>query len=220
VFLWFPVDWLQIGWWPLRGSSPTALWSCLQSFVVVGEVLVANREIFGWRRFFSSSVLRIPVRPPLHPGQTGFCIPVRPPSHPGQTALASRSGQVGNHSEATRSDRPSIPVRPALQANPVRPALHPGQTGFAQFKWLVLSRFGRLSSVSRIGCCTVLLPFHRFYLGALVTSWLEYPKFRTLLLLHRSGVSRFLSFGSVRSRGLIGLLCGDPLCSEGTSTLF
>jgi hypothetical protein len=167
--------------------------------VAVGEVLAANRKIFGWRQFFSSSVLRIPVRPPLHPDQTGFCIPVRPPSHPGQTALASRSGRVGNRSEATRSDRPSIPVRPALQANPVRPTLHPGQTGFAQFKWLVLPRFCRLSSVSRIVFCTGLLPFHRFYLGALVTSWLEYPRFRTLLLLYRSGVSRFLvfSFGAL-----------------------
>jgi hypothetical protein len=42
--------------------------------------------------------------------------------------------------------------------------------------------------------CVGLLPFHRLYLGALVTGWLGYPSFGTLLLLYRSGVSRFLVF--------------------------
>jgi hypothetical protein len=42
VLLRFPVDWLQIGRWPLRGSSPTTLWSYSPSFVEVGEDLAAN----------------------------------------------------------------------------------------------------------------------------------------------------------------------------------
>jgi hypothetical protein len=52
----------------------------------------------------------------------------------------------------------------------------------------------RLSSVLRLVCCVGFLPFRRPYLGALVTGWLEYPRFETLLLLHRSGVSRFLVY--------------------------
>jgi hypothetical protein len=56
----FSVDWLQIGRWPLRGSSPTALWSCSPCFVVVGEDFGANREIevrgdFGALLFSSAS---------------------------------------------------------------------------------------------------------------------------------------------------------------------
>jgi hypothetical protein len=41
----FSIDWLQIGWWPLRGISPTALWACSPSFVAVGEDLATNRKI-------------------------------------------------------------------------------------------------------------------------------------------------------------------------------
>jgi hypothetical protein len=33
---WFPIDLPQIGWWPLRGSFPTALWSSIPSLVAVG----------------------------------------------------------------------------------------------------------------------------------------------------------------------------------------
>jgi hypothetical protein len=51
-----------------------------------------------------------------------------------------------------------------------------------------------LSSVLRSICCVRLLPFHRSYLGALVTGWLGYPRSETLLLFYRSGVSRFLVF--------------------------
>jgi hypothetical protein len=39
-----------------------------------------------------------------------------------------------------------------------------------------------------------LLPFHRPYLGALVIGCLGYPRFETLLLFYRSGVSRILVF--------------------------
>jgi hypothetical protein len=53
----FPVDWLQIRQWPLRGSSPTVLWSRSQSFVAVGEGLAANRKIEVRRRFSELSVL-------------------------------------------------------------------------------------------------------------------------------------------------------------------
>jgi hypothetical protein len=52
----------------------------------------------------------------------------------------------------------------------------------------------RLSSVLRSVCYVGLLPFHKPYLGALVTGWLGYPRFKTLLLFCRSGVSRFLIF--------------------------
>jgi hypothetical protein len=52
----------------------------------------------------------------------------------------------------------------------------------------------RLSSILRPICCVGILPFRRPYLGALVTGWLEYPRFETLLLLYRSGVSRFLVY--------------------------
>jgi hypothetical protein len=52
----------------------------------------------------------------------------------------------------------------------------------------------RLSSVLRPVCCIGFLSFLRPYLGALVTGWLEYPRFGTLLLLYRSGVSRFLVY--------------------------
>jgi hypothetical protein len=49
--------------------------------------------------------------------------------------------------------------------------------------------------------------FHRPYLGALVTSWLGYPRFETLLLFYRSGVSRFLVFwfGALSIFGLLVL---------------
>jgi hypothetical protein len=50
----------------------------------------------------------------------------------------------------------------------------------------------RLISDSSSVFCVGLLPFHRPYLGALVTSWLRYPGFETLLLFYRSGVSLFL----------------------------
>jgi hypothetical protein len=52
----------------------------------------------------------------------------------------------------------------------------------------------RSVSVSSTVFCVGLLPFHRLYLGAFVTGWLGYPSFETLLLLYRSGVSRFLVF--------------------------
>jgi hypothetical protein len=52
----------------------------------------------------------------------------------------------------------------------------------------------RLSSVLHPVCCVSFLPFSRPYLGALVTGWLEYPRFETLILLHRNGVSRFLVY--------------------------
>jgi hypothetical protein len=51
VLLRFPIDWLQIGRWPLRGSSPTALWSCIPSLVAVGVDLTTNRKDQGWGRF-------------------------------------------------------------------------------------------------------------------------------------------------------------------------
>jgi hypothetical protein len=57
-----------------------------------------------------------------------------------------------------------------------------------------LPRFVRLSSVLRSVCCVGLLPFYRLYLCALVTGWLGYSRFRTLLLLYKSEVSRFLVF--------------------------
>jgi hypothetical protein len=56
-FSWFPVDWLQIGWWPLRGSSPTALWPFGPILVAVGWDLAANRSKFGRRRFSKHYVL-------------------------------------------------------------------------------------------------------------------------------------------------------------------
>jgi hypothetical protein len=58
----------------------------------------------------------------------------------------------------------------------------------------VSSAICAFSSVLRSACCVELLPFHRRCLGALVTGWLGYPRFGTLLLLYRSGVSRFLVF--------------------------
>jgi hypothetical protein len=48
--------------------------------------------------------------------------------------------------------------------------------------------------VSSTVFCVGLLPFYRLYLGALVTSWLGYLSFGTLLLLYRSGVSCFPIF--------------------------
>jgi hypothetical protein len=54
--------------------------------------------------------------------------------------------------------------------------------------------FVRLSSVLCSFCCVGFLPFHKPYLGALVTSWLGFLRFETLLLFYRSGVSRFLAF--------------------------
>jgi hypothetical protein len=53
----FPVDWLQIEWWSLRDSSPTALWSCVPSLVAVGVDLVTNRvNLCSWR--FSGELIR------------------------------------------------------------------------------------------------------------------------------------------------------------------
>jgi hypothetical protein len=58
----FSVDWFQIGRWPLRVSSPTALWSCILSLVAVGVDLATNRKDHGWGRFsrrLCSSVSRV-----------------------------------------------------------------------------------------------------------------------------------------------------------------
>jgi hypothetical protein len=50
VPLWFPVNWLQIGRWPLRGSSSTALWSCVPSLVAAGVDLATNRvNLCSWQ---------------------------------------------------------------------------------------------------------------------------------------------------------------------------
>jgi hypothetical protein len=57
-----------------------------------------------------------------------------------------------------------------------------------------LPRFVHLSSVLRSIYCVGFLLFHRPYLGALVTGWFEYPRFKTLLLFYRSKVSWFLVF--------------------------
>jgi hypothetical protein len=51
-----------------------------------------------------------------------------------------------------------------------------------------------LRSVLCSVCYVGLLLLHRPYLGALITGWLGYPRFGTLLLLYRSGVSCFLIF--------------------------
>jgi hypothetical protein len=90
----------------------------------------------------------------------------------------------------------------------------PATPSFVLFGPFLACLISILSSVFCVG----LLPFHRLYLGALVTGWLGYPRFGTLLLLYRSGVSCFLVywFGALSS---VRLLCGDPLCFEGTSTL-
>jgi hypothetical protein len=83
---------------------------------------------------------------------------------------------------------------------PVFPDVSDMHTGRVRYCWQYsvqqsfLPRFMRLSSVLRSVCCVGLLPFHRPYLGALVTGWLGYPRFETLLLFCRSRVSHFLVF--------------------------
>jgi hypothetical protein len=65
----------------------------------------------------------------------------------------------------------------------------------------------RSVSVSSTIFCVGLLLFYRLYLGALVTGWLGYPSFGTLLLLYRSGVSRFpiFWFGALSIFGPVAL---------------
>ena len=55
TFILFPVDWLQIGRWSLRSSSPTALWPFGSNLVAVGWDLAANWIFPPSGRFFGDS---------------------------------------------------------------------------------------------------------------------------------------------------------------------
>jgi hypothetical protein len=200
----FSGDLLGLRRWSSRSSQPTRYWSSLQSFKWFRGVLI---EFWAWNRFFPKAARKYQTCPVFPTFEFRAQIWWRPSLWCLEVMIKTLLfcipfARVFDFSLKVVLCCPAYQT--CLVAGPVFPDMSDMHTKHVRYQvrycWqhsvqqLFLPRFVRLSSVLRSVYCVGLLPFYRPYLGALVTGWLVYQRFETLLLFYRSGVSRFLVF--------------------------